>query len=112
MAFTCTLPEVAAARLRGQVLVATLAFPEPLFGLPDIRVDARRVVGLLERVMRFDTLALLSVSRVFGTWPTRKALEATRQGTVRTDRQTQLAATAMLRVHDHPPTLRATHTPH
>lgn len=105
MAFTGTLPEIAAARLRGQVLVATLAFPEPLFGLPDIRVDARRVVGLLERVMRWETLALLSVSRVFGTWPTRKALEATRQGIVRTDRQTRIDAMAMLRAFDLRPVL-------
>lgn len=105
MAFAATHPEVAAARLRAQVLVATLAFPEPLFGLPAVEVDPRRVVGLLERVMQFETLALLFVSRVFGTWPTRPALEATRQGIVRTDRQTRIDAMAMLRDFDLRPVL-------
>lgn len=100
MAFSATHREVAAARLQGQVLVATLAFPEPLFGLPDVDVDPRRVVGLLERVMQRETLALLFVSRVFGTWPTRPALEATRQGIMRTDRQTRIDAMAMLRSFD------------
>ena len=100
MAFSATHPEVAAAHLQGQVLVATLAFPEPLFGLPDVDVDPRRVVGLLERVMQRETLALLFVSRVFGTWPTRPALEATRQGIMRTDRQTRIDAMAMLRSFD------------
>ena len=105
MAFSAMHPEVAAARLRGQVLVATLAFPEPLFGLPDVQVDSRHVVGLLERAMRHETLALLFVSRVFGTRPTRLALEATRQGILRTDRQTRIDAMTMLRDFDLRPVL-------
>lgn len=111
MAFSGTHPEVAAARLRGQVLVATLAFPEPLFGLPDVQVDPRRMVGMLERVMRRETLALLFVSRVFGTWPTRPALEATRQGIMRTDRQTRIDAMAMLRDFDLRPRLSSIELP-
>jgi pimeloyl-ACP methyl ester carboxylesterase len=111
MAFSATYPEVAAARLRGQVLVATLAFPEPLFGLPDIEVEPRRMVGMLERVMRFETLSLLFVSRVFGTRPTRLALEATRQGIVRTDRQTRIDAMAMLRDFDLRPVLASIDLP-
>jgi non-heme chloroperoxidase len=105
MAFTATHPDVAADRIRGQVLVATLAFPEPLFGLPDIQVDPRRVVGLLEKVMHVETLGLLFVSRVFGTRPTRTALEATRQGIMGTDRQTRIDAMAMLRDFDLRPVL-------
>ena len=111
MAFSATHPDVATARLRGQVLVATLAFPEPLFGLPDVKVDPRHVVGFLERVMRVETLALLFVSRVFGTWPTRPALEATRQGIMRTDRQTRIDAMAMLRDFDLRPVLPAIDLP-
>ena len=111
MAFSATHPDVAAARLRSQVLVATLAFPEPLFGLPDIDVAPHRVVGLLERVMQRETLALLLVSRVFGTWPTRPALEATRQGIVRTDRQTRIDALAMLRDFDLRPQLASIELP-
>ena len=111
MAFTATHPDLAAARLRSQVLVATLAFPEPLFGLPDVKVDPRRTVDLLERVMKVETLALLFVSRVFGTWPTRPALEATRQGIVRTDRQTRIDAMAMLRDFDLRPVLPAIDLP-
>lgn len=105
MAFAATHPEVAAERLRGQVLVATFAFSEPVFGLPEIDIHSRHVVGLLERVMRFEVLALLFVSRVFGTWPTRPALEATRQGIVRTDRQTRVDAMTMLRDFDLRPVL-------
>jgi pimeloyl-ACP methyl ester carboxylesterase len=107
MAFSATHADVASERLRSQVLVATLAFPEPLFGLPDVQVDPRRVVGLLERLMAREVLALLFVSRVFGTWPTRPALEATRQGIVRTDRQTRIDAMAMLRDFDLRPHLPA-----
>ena len=111
MSFTATHPDVAAERLRGQVLVATLAFPEPIFGLPDIDVDARHVVGLLERVMKLETVALLFVSRVFGTRPTRAALEATRQGIIRTDRQTRIDAMAMLRDFDLRPVLASIDLP-
>lgn len=111
MAFSATYPEVAAERLRSQVLVATLAFPEPLFGLPDVQVDARHVVGMLERVMRNETLALLFVSRVFGTRPTRPALEATRQGIIRTDRQTRIDAMTMLRDFDLRPVLPSIELP-
>src|SRR5690606_26667170 len=111
MAFSATHPEIAAARLRSQALVATLAFPEPLFGLPDIDVAPHRVVGLPERVMQRETLALLLVSRVFGTWPTRTALEATRQGIMRTDRQTRIDAMAMLRDFDLRPHLPSVQLP-
>jgi pimeloyl-ACP methyl ester carboxylesterase len=105
MAFTGIHADVAAERLRGQVLVATLAFPAPVLGLPDIEIDPRRVVAILERAMRNESLALLFVSRVFGTWPTRPALEATRQGILRTDRQTRIDAMAMLRSFDLRPVL-------
>jgi 3-oxoadipate enol-lactonase len=105
MAFSATHPEVVVERLRGQVLVATLAFPQPLFGLPPVEVDPRRVVGLLERAMQHETLALLVVSRLFGTWPTRPALEATRAGIMGIDRQTRIDAMAMLRRSDLRPVL-------
>ena len=111
MAFSATYPEVAAERLRAQVLVATLAFSQPIFGLPDVPVDSRHVVGVLERAMKAETLALLFVSRVFGTRPTRPALEATRQGIMRTDRQTRIDAMAMLRDFDLRPVLPSIELP-
>jgi 3-oxoadipate enol-lactonase len=111
MAFGATFPELAADRLRGLVLVATLAFPPPIAGRSALAAEPRHVIGLLERVLQLETLALLVVSRVFGTWPTRSALEATRQGIVRTDRQTRIDALAMLRDLDLRPVLASIHVP-
>ena len=97
--------ELTLEHLRSLVLVATLAYPEPLFGLPDVQVDPARVVGLLERIMSFETLGLLSIRRVFGTYPTRTALEATRSSLIATDRQTRIDAMRMLRDFDLRPVL-------
>jgi pimeloyl-ACP methyl ester carboxylesterase len=98
-------PEVATARLRSMVLVATLAFPEPLFGLPDLKVDHARTVRVLERVVARETLGLLFLSRVFGTYPTRSALEATRDSLLATDVGTRIDAMRMLRDFDLRPVL-------
>lgn len=100
MAFAAGHPDLAADRVRSLVLVATLCFPEPLFGLPDIQVDPGRVVALLERAMAVETLGLLFLSRVFGTRPTRPGIEATREGLLRTDRATRVDAMRMLRGFD------------
>lgn len=100
MAFAAGHPDLAADRVRSLVLVATLCFPEPLFGLPDIQVDPERVVALLERAMAVETLGLLFLSRVFGTRPTRPGIEATREGLLRTDRATRVDAMRMLRGFD------------
>jgi len=105
MAFAGLRPDVAERHLRSLVLVATLAFPEPLFGLPDVRVDPARAVAVLERVMSVEALGLLSLSRVFGTYPTRSAIEATRDSLLATDRRTRVDAMAMLRDFDLRPVL-------
>lgn len=97
MAFAGGHPEVAAERLRGLVLVATLAVTELPFGLPDVPVDLGRVVRVLERVVGIETVGLLAVARAFGTYPTRKALEATRDSLVATDVGTRVDALHMLR---------------
>jgi pimeloyl-ACP methyl ester carboxylesterase len=105
MAFAGSHPELAAQRLRSLVLVATLAFPEPLFGLPDVKVDHARTVRVLERLVALETLGLVFLARVFGTWPTRAALEATRDSLLATDVATRVDAMRMLRDFDLRPLL-------
>jgi len=107
MAFAGLHPDLAAEHLRSLVLVATLAFPEPLFGLPDVQVDPTRVVRLLERVVANETLGLLFLARVFGTYPTRTAIEATRSSLLATDLRTRVDAMRMLRSFDLRPVLPA-----
>lgn len=107
MAFAAGHPELAADRVRSLVLVATLSFPEPLFGLPDVQLDPARLVRVLERAMARETFGLWLLSRVFGTWPTRPGLEATRQGILRTDAGTRVDAMRMLRDFDLRPALPA-----
>jgi len=111
MAFAGLHPEVASAHLRSMVLVATLAFPEPLLGLPDVQVDPARVVPLLERLVGLETLGLLFLARVFGTYPTRAALEATRDSLLATDLQTRIDAMRMLRDFDLRPVLPEVRVP-
>ena len=111
MAFAAGHRELAAERARSLVLVATLSYPEPLFGLPDIQVDADRAVRVLERVMAVETLGLLFLSRVFGTRPTRPGIEATRDGLARTDRTTRVDALRMLRGFDRRPHLPSIELP-
>jgi non-heme chloroperoxidase len=111
MAFAATHPDVAAERLRSMVLVATLAFPEPLFGLPDVQVDPAKVVRLLERVVAVETLGLVFLARVFGTYPTRPALEALRESLLATDVQTRIDAMRMLRGFDLRPVLPGVRVP-
>ncbi|HEX4903527.1 MAG TPA: alpha/beta fold hydrolase [Acidimicrobiales bacterium] len=105
MAFAGTHPDLAAERLRSLVLVATFAFPEPLFGLPDVQVDPARVVRLLERVAALEVVGLVAMARVFGTYPTRPALEATRESLLATDFHTRVDAMRMLRDFDLRPVL-------
>ena len=111
MAFAAGHPELATERAKGLVLVATLAFPEPLFGLPDLDIDPARVVKLLERVLAAETLGLMALSRVFGTRPTRPGLEATRQGILDTDHVTRVDAMRMLRNFDLRPVLPSIQLP-
>lgn len=105
MAFAGTHPDLAAERLRAMVLVATLAFPEPLFGLPDVQVDPEKVVRLLERLVALETVGLLFLARVFGAHPTRAALDATRDSLLATDVRTRVDAMRMLRAFDLRPVL-------
>jgi len=112
MAFAGTTPDLAAERLRALVLVATFAFPEPLVpGLPDVQLDPRRVLRLLERVLALETVGLMCMARVFGTYPTRSALEATRDSLLATDLHTRVDALHMLRSFDLRPVLPAVRVP-
>jgi len=99
MAFAGTHPDLAADRLRGLVLVATFASSEPL-GLPPFKPDLTRPLQLFERLLGFETIGLLAMARVFGTYPTRGALEATREGLLATDLQTRVDAAHLLRDFD------------
>lgn len=104
MAFAGLHPDVAAERLRSLVLVATLAHPEPLLGIP-VEIDPDRAVPLLERALARETIGLALVARVFGTYPTRGALEATRDSLRATDARTRVDALRMLRGFDLRPVL-------
>jgi len=112
MAFAGTCADLAAERLRSMVLVATFAFPEPLVpGLPDVQVDPTRVLRLFERVLALETVGLVCMARVFGTYPTRSALEATRDSLLATDLHTRADALRMLRAFDLRPVLPAIRVP-
>ncbi len=100
MAFAAEHPGMVTDRVRQLVLVATLCFPEPLFGLPDIDLDAARLVRVTDRIMATETLGLLLLSRVFGTRPMRSGLEATRGSLLATDMDTRVDAMRMLRDFD------------
>lgn len=112
MAFAGTIPDLAAERLRAVVLVATFAFPEPLVpGLPDIGFDPTRLLRVLERVLALETIGLMCMARVFGTYPTRSALEATRDSLLATDLTTRADALRMLRDFDLRPVLSQVRVP-
>ena len=99
LAFAGTHADVAAERLRAMVLVATFASSEPL-GLPPVRFDLTRPMRMLERALGAETLGLLLLTRAFGTYPTRAALEATRDGVLATDLRTRVDAAHLLRDFD------------
>jgi pimeloyl-ACP methyl ester carboxylesterase len=105
MAFAGRHPDLAADRLRSMVLVATVAHPAPLAGLPGIQLDPDRAVRAIDRLVAHDTLGLLVLSRAFGTYPTRCALEATRERLLATDAGTRADALTMLRSFDLRPVL-------
>lgn len=99
MAYAAEHAAFAAERTKHLVLVATLAHSAPLFGLPDVQIDIARAMRALDRAITRD-VALHGLARIFGTWPTRGALEATRQGLLSTDKATRADAVQMLRSFD------------
>ncbi len=96
MAFAIAHPELATERLRGLVLVATLAAPPEDPRLPEIEVDMSRFLPMVDRFMRLEDYGLLSLVRVFGTNPARIQMEATRTGFLTTDKTTRADAARML----------------
>lgn len=110
MAFAGTRAELAADRLRSLVLVATCASSDPL-RLPPVPADLTRPLRLFERVLAVETVGLLCLARVFGAYPTRGALEATRDGLLATDLRTRVDAAHLLRDFDLRPLLPAVAVP-
>ncbi len=96
MAFAIDHPDVAGHRLRGLVLVATLAAPPKDPRLPEIEFDMSRFLPALDRFMRLENYGLLSLVRVFGTKPARNQMEVARTGFLTTDKATRADAARML----------------
>ncbi len=96
MAFAIEQHELAHERLRGLVLVATLAAPPKDPRLPEIEFDMSRFLPTLDRFMRLPDYGLLGLLRVFGTKPVRRHLEVTRDHFLGTDPVTRADAARML----------------
>ncbi len=96
MAFAIEHPELATERLRGLVLVATLAAPPKDPRLPEVEFDMGRFLPLIDRFMRLENYGLLSLVRVFGTNPARIQMEVTRTGFLTTDKTSRADAARML----------------
>ena len=105
MAFVTGHPEVAAGRVRGLVLVATLASPPKDPRLPEVEFDQSRFLPTVERLMRIPDYGLFTLLRVFGTRPARSQMEATRSGFIGTDPRVRTEAAQMMQDFDLRPAL-------
>ena len=100
MAFVTDHTDVAEQRVRGLVLVATLASPPKDPRLPEIEFDQSRFLPTVERLMRFPDYGLFTLLRVFGTKPARSQMEATRAGFIATDAVVRTEAARMMQDFD------------
>lgn len=100
MAFAIEHGELAEARLRAMVLVATLASRPVDPRLPDFRVDISRFLPVAHHAMRPNHYGLFGLMGVFGTRPARSQLDATRAGFVNTDPIVRREAAAMMMAFD------------
>ena len=96
MAFAVGHPHLATERLRGLVLVATLAAPPKDPRLPETEFDMSRFLPALDRFMRLENYGLLGLVRVFGTKPARNQMEVARTGFLTTDKTSRADAARML----------------
>lgn len=96
MAFATQHHALANERVKGLVLVATLASPPKDPRLPEVEFDMSRFLPTLDRLMRAPDYGLLCLLRVFGPKPARCQMEATRSGFLDTDKTTRTEAARML----------------
>ncbi|MDZ7673492.1 MAG: alpha/beta hydrolase [Acidimicrobiales bacterium] len=103
MALATGHPDVARDRVRGLVLVATLASPPSDPRRPDL--DISRLLPLADFVYRRGDLGLFGLLGVFGTRPARSQLEAARDGFLDADPVTRREAAEMMTRFDLRPDL-------
>lgn len=103
MAFATGHGDLARDRVRGLVLVATLAAPPRDPRLPEL--DISPLLPLVDRFYRRGDIGLLGLLGVFGTRPARSQLEAARDGFVNADPVTRREASAMMMRFDLRPDL-------
>ena len=111
IAFSCQHAELATERVKGLVLVATLAAPVKDPRLPDIDVDIPKFLPLADRLMRPTDYGLFGLLGVFGTRPARSQLEAARAGWYGTDPSVRKEAAEMMMDFDLRPELAAIDVP-
>lgn len=100
MAFAVDHAELANDRVRGLVLIATLAAPPKDPRLPEIELDMSRFLPALDRFMRLPDYGLFALLRVFGPRPARSQMEATRSGFLGMNATTRTEAVRMLTEFD------------
>lgn len=105
IAFACQNAEIASDRVKGLVLVATLAAPPKDPRLPDISLDISKFLPIADRAMKPVDYGLVGLLGVFGTRPARSQMEATRAGFLMTDPDTRREAAAMMMDFDLRPEL-------
>lgn len=111
IAFACQHADLAEVRVRGLVLVATLASPPKDPRLPDVGLDITRLLPLADRLMAPKDYGLLGVLGVFGTRPSRRQMEAAREGFLGTDKAVRREAAAMMLDFDLRPELANVNVP-
>lgn len=111
MAFVTDHHDVAHERLRGLVLVATLASPSKDPRLPDFELDRSKGLPLAHAVLSRPPYGLLALGSVFGTRPARSQLEATAAGFVNTDPVVRAEALQMMSDFDLRPALAGIELP-
>lgn len=105
MAFVIDHPDLATERVRGLVLVATLASPPRPPRLPEFKADLTRLLPIAERALRARNYGLLGLLGIFGQRPARVQLEAARDMFLNTDPVTRAEAVAMMSDFDLRPDL-------
>ena len=111
IAFSCQHAALATERVKGLVLVATLAAPVKDPRLPDIDVDIPKFLPLADRMMRPTDYGLFGLLGVFGTRPARSQMEAARGGWYGTDPEVRREAAEMMMDFDLRPELAAIDVP-
>ncbi len=105
IAYACRNAAAAKDRVKGLVLVATLAAPPKDPRLPDFDVDISKFLPLAAKAMKPVDYGLFGLLAVFGTRPARSQMEAARAGFLVTDPETRRQALSMMMDFDLRPQL-------